>query len=47
MNVDDKIATSAIRMSFDETNTLDEADEFIKVFDQIYRHFAQINHLGE
>jgi len=34
-------------MSFDETNTLDEADEFIKVFDQIYRHFAQINHLGE
>lgn len=47
MHIDDKIATSAIRLSFDETNTLEEADEFIAVFDQIYRHFARINHLGE
>ena len=47
MHVDDKIATSAIRLSFDESNTLDEADEFIRVFDKIYRHFAPINHLGE
>lgn len=47
MHVDDKLATSAIRLSFDETNTLEQADEFIKVFDKIYRHFAQINHLGE
>ncbi|RMC41325.1 cysteine desulfurase [Lactobacillus sp. ESL0233] len=47
MHVDDKEATSAIRLSFDETNTLAEADEFISVFDQIYRHFAPINHLGE
>lgn len=47
MRIDDKIATSAIRLSFDETNTLEEADEFIKVFDQIYQHFAKINHLGE
>ena len=47
MRIDDKIATSAIRLSFDETNTLAEADEFIKAFDKIYRHFAQINHLGE
>ena len=46
MHVDDKIATSAIRLSFDESNTLDEADEFIRVFDKIYRHFAPINHLG-
>lgn len=47
MRVDDKIATSAIRLSFDETNTLQEADQFIKVFDKIYHHFAKINHLGE
>lgn len=47
MRVDDKIATSAIRLSFDESNTLAEADEFIRVFDKIYRHFAKINHLGE
>ena len=47
MHVDDKVATSAIRLSFDETNTLAEADEFIKVFDKIYHHFARINHLGE
>ncbi|KRL91368.1 cysteine desulfurase family protein [Lactobacillus kalixensis] len=47
MRIDDKIATSAIRLSFDESNTLEEADQFIKVFDEIYQHFAQINHLGE
>nr|WP_280927536.1 cysteine desulfurase family protein [Lactobacillus sp. ESL0703] len=47
MHVDDKIATSAIRLSFDESNTIEEADEFIAVFDKIYQHFAKINHLGE
>lgn len=47
MHVNDKIATSAIRLSFDETNTLAEADQFIAVFDKIYKHFAKINHLGE
>lgn len=47
MHVDDKIATSAIRLSFDASNTMEEADQFIEVFDGIYRHFAKINHLGE
>lgn len=47
MKVDDKIATSAIRLSFDESNTIEEADKFIEVFDKIYKHFAKINHLGE
>lgn len=46
MHVDEKIATSAIRLSFDERNTLDEADQFIATFDKIYKHFAQINHLA-
>lgn len=47
MRVADKIATSAIRLSFDESNTLEEADQFIAAFDKIYQHFARINHLGE
>lgn len=47
MHVDDKIATSAIRLSFDESNTMKEAEQFITVFDKIYNHFAKINHLGE
>ncbi len=44
MHVSDDVATGAIRLSFDENNTLEEADHFIEVFDKIYRHFAQINH---
>ena len=47
MHVADDLATSAIRLSFDDNNTLAEADEFIKVFDKIYQHFAQVNHLGD
>ncbi|MCZ9719413.1 cysteine desulfurase [Lactobacillus mulieris] len=46
MKVDEKVATSSIRLSFDASNTLQEADKFIKVFDEIYRHFAKVNHLG-
>ena len=43
----DAIANSAVRLSCDESNTLEEADEFIAAFDEIYQHFAKINHLGE
>lgn len=43
MNVNEKIATSAIRISLDEYNTLAEADEFIKAFDQINHRFKKIN----
>ncbi|KRL63454.1 cysteine desulfurase family protein [Lactobacillus psittaci] len=45
MKVDEKVATSAIRLSFDASNSLAEADEFIDVFDKIYHHFAKVNHL--
>lgn len=45
MKVPDDIATGAIRLSFDPSNTVQEADEFIEVFDKIYEHFAKINHL--
>lgn len=47
MKTPDAIATSAVRLSFDESNTLEEAGEFIAAFDEIYQHFAKINHLGE
>ncbi|MFZ2332523.1 MAG: cysteine desulfurase family protein [Lactobacillus delbrueckii] len=47
MKTPDAIATSAVRLSFDESNTLEEVDEFIVAFDEIYQHFAKINHLGE
>lgn len=47
METPDAIATSAVRLSFDESNTLEEADEFIAAFDEIYQHFAKINHLGD
>ncbi|ASN12460.1 cysteine desulfurase family protein [Latilactobacillus sakei] len=43
MHVNEKIATSAIRISLDEYNTLAEADEFIKAFDQINHRFKKIN----
>lgn len=45
MKVPDDIATGAIRLSFDPSNTVQEADQFIEVFSKIYEHFAKINHL--
>lgn len=43
MHVQESIATSAVRVSLDENNTLTEADQFIKVFDQLYQKFSKIN----
>ncbi|PIO83698.1 aminotransferase V [Loigolactobacillus backii] len=43
MHVPEKIATSAVRVSLDENNTMAEADAFIKAFDQIYHRFEIIN----
>lgn len=43
MQVDDKIATSAVRVSLDENNTLAEADKFNQIFDDIYQKFLKIN----
>ena len=45
MKVEDDLATGAIRLSFDPSNTIEEAEQFISVFDKIYKHFAEINHL--
>lgn len=43
MQVDDKIATSAVRVSIDENNTLAEADKFNQIFNDIYQKFLKIN----
>ncbi|QNQ82479.1 cysteine desulfurase family protein [Lactobacillus sp. PV012] len=45
MKVRDDIATGAIRLSFDPSNTIEQADRFIAEFDKVYKHFAEINHL--
>lgn len=42
MAVPNNIAESAVRMSFDEKNTLAEADAFIEAFDEVYDHFSKI-----
>ena len=43
IGIDDGIATSAVRVSLDENNTLEEAEEFNKVFDELYEKFQMIN----
>lgn len=42
MKVPDEVATSAVRISLGDQNTLAEADEFNKVFDQLYAGFSKI-----
>lgn len=44
MQVPEAIATSAVRLSFDENNTVAEAEEFITTFEPIYQHFYKIYH---
>ncbi|KRN29340.1 cysteine desulfurase [Lactobacillus selangorensis] len=43
MHVPDGIATSAVRVSLDENNTMAEAEKFNQAFDQIYQRFEKIN----
>ncbi|KRK46274.1 cysteine desulfurase [Dellaglioa algida] len=43
MNVPEALAKSAVRISFDENNTLEEAKEFNRVFDILYHKFEKIN----
>lgn len=43
MHVNEKIATSAVRISLDEHNTFAEADQFMQAFDQINARFKKIN----
>ena len=43
MKIPVEIASCAVRVSLDEHNTMEEADEFIKVFDDLYEKFKMIN----
>ena len=43
MHIDENISTSAVRVSLDSDNTLEEADRFNQVFDQLYQEFSKIN----
>ena len=42
MKIPEEIATSAVRISLGDQNTLAEADEFNKVFDTLYAGFQKI-----
>ena len=43
MHVPDSISTSAVRISLGDQNTLDEAKQFVKVFDQLYEEFDKLS----
>ena len=42
MKVPDYLATSAIRISLDESNTIAEAEQFMIIFNQLYKKFSVI-----
>ncbi len=44
MNVDGKIATSAVRISLDATNTMAEIEQFLTIFKQIYQALEKVSH---
>ncbi|ALV20822.1 MAG: cysteine desulfurase family protein [Carnobacterium sp.] len=43
MNVPEFIATNAVRVSLTDTNTMEEAKQFLNVFDELYHQFQAIN----
>lgn len=43
MNVPANLATTAIRVSLDESNTMAEVEQFLIVFHQLYQKFSKIN----
>ncbi|MFC6176004.1 cysteine desulfurase family protein [Companilactobacillus huachuanensis] len=43
MNIQENVATSAVRVSLDENNTEAEMNEFIKNLDEIHDHFQILN----
>ena len=43
MNVPHEIATTAVRVSLDEANTMAEAEQFMLVFNHLYNRFSMIN----
>ncbi|MGG5341760.1 cysteine desulfurase family protein [Enterococcus sp. AZ192] len=43
MKVPDSLATSALRLSLDESNTIAEAEQFMIIFNQLYKKFSILN----
>ena len=43
MHVPNDLATSAIRISLDENNSLAEVEQFMIIFKQLYMKFSVIN----
>ena len=43
MKIPHEIATTAIRISLDEANTMAEAEQFMVVFNHLYDKFSKIN----
>ena len=43
MKVPDQLATSAVRISLDESNTMAEIEQFMIIFNQLQKQFARIN----
>lgn len=42
MGVPEKTATGAVRVSLTDTNTMEEAQQFLKAFDALYQNFKDI-----
>lgn len=43
MNVPNELATTAVRISLDQSNTMVEVEQFLTVFNQLYQKFSKIN----
>lgn len=43
MHVPGELATSAVRISLDEGNTMAEIEQFMIVFNQLYQKFSRVN----
>lgn len=43
MHVPNQLATAAVRISLDESNTMAEVEQFLIVFHQLYQKFSKIN----
>ncbi|MCC9082217.1 aminotransferase class V-fold PLP-dependent enzyme [Enterococcus faecium] len=43
MHVPNDLATSAVRISLDENNSLAEVEQFMIIFKQLYKKFSAIN----
>lgn len=43
MQVPNELATTAVRISLDQSNTMVEVEQFLIVFNQLYQKFSKIN----